>query len=78
MLWFTMSKFTNNPAHQSSVGDYPKSLHLVGAVIPLIQIHVQRSGIQDILLAFPAVEGLALRPPLWYLLPLSRLNSING
>jgi hypothetical protein len=47
---------------QSSVGDYPKILHLFGAVIALVQIHVQRPGIQDVLLAFPAVEGLALRP----------------
>ena len=44
------------------MGGYPKILHLVGAVVTLIQIHVQRSGIQDVLLAFPAVEGLALRP----------------
>ena len=47
---------------QSSVGDYPKSLHLRCAVIAFVQIHVQRPGIQDVLLAFPAVEGLALRP----------------
>ena len=58
-----MCKFTKNPAQlQSSVGDYPKILHLVGAVVTLIKVHVKHPGIQDVLLAFPAVEGLALRP----------------
>ena len=37
-------------------------LYFPWAVIAFVQIHVQRPGIQDILLAFPAVEGLALRP----------------
>ena len=32
------------------------------AVIAFVQIHVQRPGIQDVLLAFPAVDGLGLHP----------------
>ena len=47
---------------QSSVGDYPKSLHLRYAVIAFVQIHVQRPGLQDVLLAFPGRKRLRLHP----------------
>ena len=53
-------KITDDGLLREPIG--AKSPHLVSAVIALVQIHVQRSGIQDLLLAFPAVEGLALRP----------------
>ena len=66
-VWVSEANINNDyckipGSKQSSVGDYLKSLHLVGAVIAFVQIHVQRPGIQDVLLAFSAVEGLALRP----------------
>ena len=53
-------KITDDRLIRETVG--AKILHLVSAVIAFVQIHVQRPGIQDLLLAFPAVEGLGLRP----------------